>query len=133
MFEFGVGYSEMFVLAVVAVIVIGPKDLPVVLRKIGQFMAKARGMAREFQSHVDVAMKDAGVDGLKTDLKALRTGLNSSMSGAVANLPDIKAPPLPVTPAKAAGFEEAFGPEPSAGETRVAGKLVKLTPADPTP
>jgi Tat protein translocase TatB subunit len=63
MFDFGVGYSELFVLVVIAVIVIGPKDLPRVLRTFGQFSRKAKGMAREFQGHVDAAMKDAGVDG----------------------------------------------------------------------
>ena len=43
MFDFGVGYSELFVLALIAVIVIGPKDLPKVLRAFGKMMTKARG------------------------------------------------------------------------------------------
>ena len=68
MFDFGVGYTELFVLALVAVIVIGPKDLPRVLRTFGQFMQKARGMAREFQGHVDAAMKETGVAELKKDI-----------------------------------------------------------------
>ena len=46
MFDFGFGYSEMFVVAVVAIIVIGPKDLPKVLRALGKTVAKMRGMAR---------------------------------------------------------------------------------------
>ena len=58
MFDFGFGYSEMFVVAVVAIIVIGPKDLPKVLRALGRTVAKMRGMAREFQGHLDQAMKD---------------------------------------------------------------------------
>jgi sec-independent protein translocase protein TatB len=74
MFDFGVGYSEMFVLALIAVIVIGPKDLPKVLRAFGQMMTKMRGMAREFQGHVDSAMKDAGLDDVKKDLQALKAG-----------------------------------------------------------
>jgi sec-independent protein translocase protein TatB len=44
MFDFGVGYSELFVLGIIAVIVIGPKDMPVMLRKFGQIMQKVRGM-----------------------------------------------------------------------------------------
>jgi sec-independent protein translocase protein TatB len=72
MFDFGVGYSELFVLALVAIIVIGPKDLPKVLRTFGQMMTKMRGMAREFQGHVDVAMKDAGVADLKKDMQSLK-------------------------------------------------------------
>ena len=74
MFDFGVGYSEMFVLALIAVIVIGPKDLPKVLRAFGQMMTKMRGMAREFQGHVDSAMKDAGLEDVKKDFQALKTG-----------------------------------------------------------
>ncbi len=73
MFDFGVGYSEMLVLALIALIVIGPKDLPKVLRTLGRFMQKARGMAREFQGHVDQAMRESGVDEIKgsfNDLKA---------------------------------------------------------------
>ena len=72
MFDFGVGYSELFVLALIAVIVIGPKDLPKMLRAFGKMMTKARGMAREFQCHVDSAMKDAGLDDVKKDLQGLK-------------------------------------------------------------
>jgi sec-independent protein translocase protein TatB len=72
MFDFGVGYSELFVLALIAVIVIGPKDLPNVLRAFGKMMTKARGMAREFQGHVDSAMKDAGLDDVKKDIQGLK-------------------------------------------------------------
>ena len=74
MFDFGVGYSELFVLALIAVIVIGPKDLPKVLRSFGRMMTKMRGMAREFQGQVDSAMKDAGLDDVKKDLQALKVG-----------------------------------------------------------
>jgi sec-independent protein translocase protein TatB len=73
MFDFGVGYSEMFVLALIAIIVIGPKDLPKVLRTFGRFMQKARGMAREFQGHVDQAMRESGVDEIKTSMKDMKS------------------------------------------------------------
>jgi sec-independent protein translocase protein TatB len=72
MFDFGVGYSEMFVLALIALIVIGPKDLPKVLRTLGRFMQKARGMAREFQGHVDQAMRESGMDEVKGSLNDLK-------------------------------------------------------------
>jgi sec-independent protein translocase protein TatB len=74
MFDFGVGYSEMFVLALIAVIVIGPKDLPKVLRGFGRMMTKVRGLSREFQGHVDSAMKEAGLEDVKKDLAALKVG-----------------------------------------------------------
>ena len=72
MFDFGVGYTEMFVIAVVAIIVIGPKDLPRVLRGFGKTMAKMRGMAREFQGHLDSAMKEAGLDEVKKEFNNLK-------------------------------------------------------------
>lgn len=118
-FGFGVGYSELFVLGIIAVIVIGPKDLPVVLRKFGQIMQRVRGLSREFQSHVDVAMKDAGVANLKKDLQGMQAAVNDS----------VKAPAMHVgagslNPAKKHDFDKFFGDAPVAGETRVAGKVV---------
>jgi sec-independent protein translocase protein TatB len=119
MFDFGVGYSELFVLGIIAVIVIGPKDMPLVLRKIGQVMQKVRGMAREFQGHVDVAMKDAGVADLKKDLQGMQTAVNSTMSAPSAQNIAAGASNLGRN-----DFEKFFGEAPIAGETRVAGNAV---------
>ena len=80
MFDFGVGYSELFVLALVAVIVIGPKDLPRVLRTFGQFMNKARRMAGEFQTHVDAAMKDSGVADIRKDIEQAKGAVTQVMN-----------------------------------------------------
>jgi sec-independent protein translocase protein TatB len=71
MFDFGIGYTELVVIAVAAIIVIGPKDLPGVLRALGKTMRKLRGMAREFQGHLDDAMREAGLDEVKKDLQSL--------------------------------------------------------------
>jgi sec-independent protein translocase protein TatB len=118
-FGFGVGYSELFVLGIIAVIVIGPKDLPMVLRKFGQTMQKVRGMAREFQGHVDVAMKDAGLGDLKKDLQGMQTAVNGAVKmpamQAASATPSIAAPPKN-------DFDKYFGAEPVAGDTRVAGQ-----------
>jgi sec-independent protein translocase protein TatB len=76
MFDFGFGYTEMFVIAVVAIIVIGPKDLPRVLRAFGKTLAKMRGMAREFQGHLDSAMKEAGIDEVKKEFDNLKNTAN---------------------------------------------------------
>jgi sec-independent protein translocase protein TatB len=119
MFDFGVGYSEIFVLGIIAMIFIGPKDMPVVLRKFGQIMQKVRGMAREFQGHVDVAMKDAGVAELKKDLQTMKSAVNESMKTPVVN--SVAAP-------KKNDFEKFFGENPVAGETRVAGSPVVVDP-----
>jgi sec-independent protein translocase protein TatB len=120
MFDFGVGYTELFVLAIIAAIVIGPKDLPKVLRTFGQFMQKARGMAREFQGHVDQAMRESGADTLKKDMQDLRKSVD--VTGQMTMAPSFKAPSLTSTAQK--DFAAYFGPEPTPGETRVAGTLV---------
>jgi sec-independent protein translocase protein TatB len=118
-FGFGVGYSELFVLGIIAVIVIGPKDLPLVLRKFGQIMQRVRGMAREFQGHVDVAMKDAGVADLKKDLQGMQTAVNNSVKS-----PAMQANQQSILTPKKNDFEKYFGDTPSVGETRVAGNAV---------
>lgn len=76
MFDFGFGYTEMFVVAVVAIIVIGPKDLPRVLRAFGKTVAKMRGMAREFQGQLDTVMKEAGIDEVKKEFDNIKNSAN---------------------------------------------------------
>jgi sec-independent protein translocase protein TatB len=62
---FDIGWSELVVIAVVALIAIGPKELPGVLRMVGQWMAKARKMAAEFQGQFNEAMREAEMADLK--------------------------------------------------------------------
>ena len=52
---FDVGWSELLVIGIVALIVVGPRDLPGMFRALGRFTAKARGMAREFQRAMEAA------------------------------------------------------------------------------
>jgi sec-independent protein translocase protein TatB len=56
---FDIGWSELLIIGIVALIVIGPKELPVVLRTVGQWMTKIRRMAAEFQSQFHEAMREA--------------------------------------------------------------------------
>lgn len=66
-----IGWSEMALIALVVIVVIGPKDLPKVLRAVGQFTAKARSMAREFQNSLDDIAREADVADLKQDISKL--------------------------------------------------------------
>jgi sec-independent protein translocase protein TatB len=66
---FDIAWSELAVIAVVALIIIGPKDLPKVLRSIGQWTAKARAMAREFQSGIDDMVRETELDELRKAAK----------------------------------------------------------------
>ena len=60
-----IGWSEMFMIAVVAIVVIGPKELPRTLRTIGQWVAKARSLTREFQSNVNDMIAQSEVEELR--------------------------------------------------------------------
>ena len=74
---FDVGWSELVVIAVVALIAIGPKELPGVLRMVGQWMGKARKMAAEFQGQFQEAMREAEMADLKKsfdEVKEAATG-----------------------------------------------------------
>jgi sec-independent protein translocase protein TatB len=67
---FGIDAPELLVIAVVALIFIGPKELPAMLRTIGKWVATARNMAGEFRGHVDDMMRQAELDELKKQVEA---------------------------------------------------------------
>jgi len=69
-----IGAAELMVIAVVALIVVGPKDLPVLLRRLGQFMAKLRGMASEFRASFDEMARQSELDELRKEVAAMRRG-----------------------------------------------------------
>ena len=68
---FDIGWSELLVIGVVALIVVGPKDLPVMFRTLGRFTGKARAMAREFTSAMNAAADEAGMTDLDRNLRDL--------------------------------------------------------------
>ncbi len=67
---FDLGFMEMLVIGVVALIVVGPKDLPGLFRSVGKFIGKAKGMAREFSSAMNAAADEAGVSEINKTIKA---------------------------------------------------------------
>ena len=69
-----IGGSELLVIAAVALIVVGPKDLPILMRKIGQFIAKMRGMANEFRASFDEMARQSELDELRKEVQAMRSG-----------------------------------------------------------
>ena len=65
---FDIGWQELFILAVLAIIVFGPKDLPRAIRTFTKWIRKARSMARDFQDGLDEVVREADVDDLKKEL-----------------------------------------------------------------
>lgn len=73
---FDIGWTELLVIGIVALIVVGPKDLPGMFRTLGRFTGKARNMAREFQRAMNEAADEAGVK----DVKDMAAGLRDATS-----------------------------------------------------
>lgn len=125
MFDFGIGSTELMLIAVVALIVIGPRDLPKVLRTVGQVMTKVRAMAREFQGHIEDAAKESGLDDLKKDIsKATNFDMNETLSDIAREPGKVSTPAAKEAPKPA--------PEPEAKPAKKAA-AAKKTPARKTP
>ena len=75
-------WGEVMVIGGVALIVIGPKDLPKALRTVGQMTAKLRRLAGEFQSQFNEAMREAELDEVRKDLQGLNTSVVAATSTA---------------------------------------------------
>jgi sec-independent protein translocase protein TatB len=65
---------DFVIVGAVALIVVGPKDLPVLMRKVGQFMARMRAMAAEFRASFDELARQSELDELRREVEALRAG-----------------------------------------------------------
>ncbi len=76
-----VGALEYLIIAAVALIVVGPKDLPMLLRRLGQFVAKLRGMASEFRASFDEMARQSELDDLRKEVEAMRKGQFLDMAG----------------------------------------------------
>jgi sec-independent protein translocase protein TatB len=132
---FDIGWSELVVIAVVALIAIGPKELPGVLRMVGQWMGKARKMAAEFQGQFQEAMREAEMADLKKsfdEVKEAATGftggnLMTSLQkdvGAALRIDDIDKPAVSATETPAISETDTPAIEPPVTPT---------TPEPPTP
>lgn len=80
-----IGWSEMMMIAVLALIVIGPKDLPRVMKTMGHWMRKARSVTREFQSSVDEMIREADLDDAR---KAVQSAASMNPSKIISDAVD---------------------------------------------
>ena len=72
--DLGIGTGELLVIAAIALIVVGPKDLPVLMRKAGAVMTKMRGLAAEFRASFDEMARQSELDELRKEVEQLRQG-----------------------------------------------------------
>jgi len=71
---FDIGWPELFLVAVVVLLVIGPKELPRVLANIARWVSKAKSVTREFRSHVDDMIRESELDDVKRQFDAAASG-----------------------------------------------------------
>ena len=142
-----IGWSELLLIGVVALIVIGPRDLPHMFRALGRITAKARAMAREFSSAMEDAASDTGLSDAANSLNDLRDVTSKRSMGVEAldraadrfekwdpKIPSARAPAKPdpaanapvaqdgATPASAPAAAAPAAPveaEPAAGQRRL--------------
>src|SRR5947199_206202 len=137
---FDVGWSELLLIGIVALIAIGPKELPGALRTLGQWMGKVRRMASEFQSQFHEAMREAELADLKKEVDEMATKAQSythfdpiedirkDIENA-ASPPQALDTPLTDTPAPQTSTETAAAtPPPPASEPSA-----PAAPAEPAP
>jgi sec-independent protein translocase protein TatB len=78
--------SKLLLLGIVALLVIGPKDFPVLLRTIGKYVGIIRGHAREFRAQFDEAMRDSELDELKKDVEKIASETEASIADATRSI-----------------------------------------------
>ncbi len=110
------GFNEILILAVLALLVVGPKDLPLLFRKLGKWTAKLRGMAPEFRTGFDELARQAELDELKREVDALRrtASLQEVARDLTRPLPTLEdyagvSPPPPPLPAPDASTSPLVG------------------------
>ena len=122
---FDIAWSHLAVIALVALLVIGPKDLPRVLRTVGTWVGKARAVAREFQSSLDQMVREAELDEMKRQVEAASTvNLERELENTIdpggemersLKAPELTAPAPVLTPLSSPPAEPASAePSPAA-------------------
>ncbi len=105
---FDIAWSEMVLIGAVALVVIGPKDLPKVLRTVGQTIGKVRRMATEFQGQFNEAMREAELADLKKQVEDVGGSVSNSFNSDYKPIEQPKEFAAPSTPETAKAEEEAL-------------------------
>ncbi len=108
---FDLSWSHILIVLVVALVVIGPKDMPRFMRMAGRWMGKARSMAHEFRRSFDEMSRQAELDELRTELNALRQ--ERPLGGVAQALHEPIVPADMMTPAAPPPAPETAPPDPA--------------------
>ena len=114
-----ISWSELLILAVVTLVFVGPKELPVFLRTIGRYAGMLRRQANEFKAHFDEAMREAELAQMKEEMQKMQASVNAEVLKAEAMLKD----------AQQAGSIAPSQAQPAASFTAVAQAAVFPPPA----
>ena len=126
---FDIGWSELLLIGIVALIAIGPKELPGALRTLGLWMGKIRRMAAEFQGQFQEAMREAEIDQLKKDMDDMAAkakdytqfdpveDVRRDIEKSMGELPPLDQPSATTPTAEATDTQTAAPPQPSADAT----------------
>lgn len=109
---FGIDSSELAIIALVALLVIGPKDLPKALRWVGQYVGKARAMSRHLRAGFDTMMRESELEEMQKLWAAQNEAIMKASALPENSLPDL-AGPVPADPALDPWADVVPDPEPA--------------------
>src|SRR3954452_505957 len=137
---FDIGWSELVFIAVVALIAIGPKELPAVLRTVGQYMGKIRRMASEFQGQFQEAMREAEMADLKKSVDEMTDAAKGftdfdPLASVKKEVDSFTADPLATTSTASASPEAAAPgtPAPMSSDATIPQSSPAIAPEAPQP
>jgi sec-independent protein translocase protein TatB len=134
---FDIGWSELMVIAVVALVVIGPKDLPRAMRIVGKWTGRMKKMAREFQGQFNEALREAELEDVKKGVEAIgkidpMAGVRKELASVEASVRNLDKPAPPVAaPAPATVSEPAIPATPATPAEPVAAAAASAAKAEP--
>lgn len=118
---FEISWSELLILAVVTLLFVGPKELPVFLRTIGRYAGTVRRHATEFRAQFDAAMREAELDTMKKEMESMQASVNAEVMSATKTFEEAgaaaKFDPASITTPVSAQVNSV--PNPMAGTTIV--------------
>lgn len=88
---FEISWSELLILAVVTLLFVGPKELPIFLRTIGRYAGTVRRHATEFRAQFDAAMREAELDSMKKEMDSMQASVNAEVMSATKSFEEASA------------------------------------------